>query len=670
MTAYTGPMIGEDADTRTADALTVAFCGAFVSAVPRLAAQFPELLADDPNERLVSTAAMAQAECGAVRPPGIRDIWVAGHPDVTRLQGRIDADRARIPAPDPAIVEGLSAFDGFTMDGSIVSLAGVPFPAGRRQVEYFMVQRYFALYSPQALAHLVYCRDPSAITPADRATLRIGKDEKPSLIHVIDYDARHVTDDVQRSLLTYSTAIHRDNLVALQTTNLPLFVALWRRDMDSAKILARRSPQRTLPPSNPKSRIRSHAKRLLIGASLMNEYERTFEVIGAIGSGHGVTRQSIDALRTTTAMTPVQTVSAATRAFVMGAVAHTRALHPTMNVNTGPATDDPVADRIRDAFANNRAYTSWVTRIRWISKHDMPAAYFLGVEAEMLAAVALIQMIENMERHEKGYASPGCKGRDLRDMERRACVVELATIITANICPTSARGILRDRANAGGGTDAGWLAVVPASLIDNPTLREEVEWLFKKSYESTLALHGPFESDGDSDGERKRHSSPYDRATARAARCAFPIGHPGWTMGFRFEAWLCPDAEYAFLRKCCRYGQYDPALAAKWDDIIAKHAKSLCKGGETTTVVAALTGLPRPHPRERILDMFRPLFDLLQVTELAPIDETAAQNRWREAAIREVALLLAAVSPVTLDPHLSERLLAAIDADRRDRRQR
>ena len=41
MTAYTGPMLGEDADTRTADALTVAFCGAFVSAVPRLAAQSP-----------------------------------------------------------------------------------------------------------------------------------------------------------------------------------------------------------------------------------------------------------------------------------------------------------------------------------------------------------------------------------------------------------------------------------------------------------------------------------------------------------------------------------------------------------------------------------------------------------------------------------------------------
>ncbi len=656
MTACTGPMLGEDADTRTADALAIALCGVLVTAAPRLASAFPELVAGDPNAGLLSQAALKEAGQAATRMAGIRDIWVVGHPDVTRLQARLDADRARIPAPDPIIVAKLQALENFAIDGAIVSIDGVPLPVGEPQIAYYMGQRYFPLFSPQALPHLIYRRNPHAITPADHKALQVRKGAKPALIHLVDYDARHVTDDVQRSLLTYDTAMHRDNLVAVQKTNLPLFIALWRRDMETAKTMALRTPQAMLPPSNPTSRIRSHAKRLLIGTSLMNEYERLFEVIGAIGASGGVTRQSVDALLATTALTPVQPVSAATRTFVAGAIAHTRALHPSMNDDAGPATGDPVEDGIRDAFANTRAYTSWVKRIRWISK-QMPALHFLGVEAEMIAAVALIHMIENMERPEGRYANPGCKGGTLRDMERRARVVELATIITANICPASARGILRDRADEGGSTDAGWLAAVPTSLVDNPTLREEVEALFEQAHGLTGALPEP----APSDGERKRRSSPYDRAMARAKRCAFPVNHPGWTMGFRFEAWLRPDAEHAFLRQCCGYVQYDPALAAKRDALAAEIAGPPCEEGTMTTLADIPTGLPRQHPLERIQDLFRRLFDLMQVADLVDPRATVAERRWREAAIREVAPLLAGVSPVTLDPQLCERLWETID---------
>ena len=661
MTVYTGPMLGDDADTRTADALAVALCGVLVTAAPRLAAAFPELVADDPNAGLLSPGALKEAEQAAIRMPGIRDIWVAGHPDVTRLQARLDADRARIPAPDPEIVAKLQTFDKFAIDGAIVSIDGVPLPAGEPQTAYYMGQRYFALYSPQALSHLIYRRDPHAITPTDHKALQVRKGDKPALLHLVDYDARHVTDDVQRALLTYDTATHRDNLVAVQRTDLPLFIALWRRDMETADTLARHTPQKLLPAFNPKSRLRSHAERLLIGTSLMNEYERLFEVLDTIGAHHDVSRQSVDALLATTALTPVQPVSAATRVFVAGAVAHTRALHPSMNDNAGPATGNPVADGIRDAFANARAYTSWVRRIRWISKQMMPATWFLGVEAEMIAAVALIHMIENMERHEKRYANPGCKGGTLRNMERRARVVELATIITANICPASARGILRDRADDGGGTDAGWLAVVPPRLIDNPTLREQVEKLYEADHGLTGALPEPLPDDG----ERKRRSSPYDRAMARAKRCAFPLDHPGWTMGFRFEAWLRPDAEYAFLRQCCGYIQYDPALAAKRDALAAELAGPPCEDGTMTTLADIPTGLPRQHPLERIQDLFRRLFDLMQVADLVGPKATVAERRWREAAIREVAPLLAGVSPVTLDPQHCERIWKTIDPLRR-----
>lgn len=82
--------------------------------------------------------------------------------------------------------------------------------------------------------------------------------------------------------------------------------------------------------------------------------------------------------------------------------------------------------------------------------------------------------------------------------------------------------------------------------------------------------------------------------------------------------------------------------------------------------MASNVPLPRQHPLERIQDLFRRFFDRLQVAEQAAERASAESRANREAILREVAPLLAAVSPITVDPYLNERMLAPpTDAQRR-----
>ena len=656
MSAHQGPIYGERIDSQLAAALIYPFRHAFPAADRMEGKLTPDELEGDALADLVPPETMARAARDALRFPGLRDILVVGHPVVTQLHDALDADRDRIPAPDPAIVAKLAIIDGFAIDGPIVAIGGVPLPAGKRQTDYYVVLRWRPLYGPGVLPHLVYCRDPGEVRAEDYAALGIGEDEDPKLIHLVAYDAATVTDEMQVALLSYGTAIHRDNLVALQESHPELYVALWRRDLEAAKVLVRRS-RPALPPSNPKSRIRSRALRLLYGTSLMSEFERLFEVIDAVKADGGVTRQSLDAaLRSSTSMTGVHMVGDATHEFLAGSIAHVRSIHSTMNDQvTARRTGDPMLERARATHHNARAYSGRVKRTRWIAG-AMPAQYFIGIEPAMLAPVALAQMVENMTRREHGYWLRGKRGYDAGgDDARAALTIELGVIITSDICLATARSMLpKDQADkelAGLGlarSDVEWRDAVVPTLIANPILRDEVEKLLGKS-QAIGILPGPPINDSD-----PKRTSQYVRVTERVAALV-RLGRPGWTQGFLFEAWLRPDAEWAFLRDCCRYIRYDPKLAARRDAWNAGLARTPRADGTVLTATGIATGLPRQHPLERVQDLFRDLFDRLQVAEMVDVRDNAKQRAWREAVIREVAPLLAAVSPITVDPQLNER---------------
>lgn len=659
MNKHTTPNYGERLDRQGAEALFHALRGVTSSAARVHANMSATGIVEDPAADMVTPAAIAAARQEAIRLPAIRDILVAGHPVVDRMLEALAADRDRVPAADPAIVEGMAKLDGFAFDGLVVTIHGVPLPAGEPQTGWFMATRYYQLYAPGTLAHLVYRRDVATITDADREALGVAEGDQPDLAHLLAYDASHTTDDMQETLLFYGTGVHRTNLVQLQQHYPALYVTLWRRDMATAKKLMHRLRNAALPASNPKSRLRWHSLRLRLGTALMNEHERLSEVIEAVRVDRGVTRQSLaDALKSTKSMAAVQAVGDPAHEHLAGSVAQARSLHPTMNERLAkPRTADPILERARTAHANTRGFNKRTKRIRWIDD-TMPGAWFCGVEPAFLAPVALIQMIANMARRENNFWLRGTRDQppDV-DEQRRSLAIRLAVVITANICTATARSMLPadevDKQLAKAGlkrSDEEWSDAVVPTLIANPKIAETLEKRLAQIHDEGAPVPRIVVPDED---DRPHHSSPYERAQLRT-RAFFDIGHPGWTQGFFFQAWLGTDVEITFLTNCCRYVQYsktDEAKRQAWD---AEHGTSSHADGKPVTSIDIPTGLPRQHPRERIGDLFRDLFDRLQIADLVPERYTADQRKWRDAIVREVAPLLAAVSPVTLDPQRAE----------------
>lgn len=356
-------------------------------------------------------------------------------------------------------------------------------------------------------------------------------------------------------------------------------------------------------------------------------------------------------------MTAVRAIDDATHEFLAASVVHVRSLHPSMN--SSPAerrTGDPILERVSAAHDNARAYHERTKRIRWI-EDKMPAVYFCGVEPAFLAPVALIQMVANMTRREGDFVMRGRKGQPADVNEaRRALTMRLGVIITAAICPATARSMLPknkvdEQLDAAGlsRTDEAWGDAVVPALIANPRIEEQVERQRAKLHE--LGDGSPEAPDADED--RPHHSSPYDRAMERT-KAFFDLGKPGWTQGFFFDAWLRPDAEIKFLLNCTRFIRYSSAGARKRDAWDAVLGKQRMPDGRPVASTDIDTGLPRQHPVELMQDLFRGPFDKLQVPEVLPDWATTAQRKWRDAIVREVAPLLAAVSPITLDPQRAE----------------
>lgn len=627
MNAPVGRLDGERLMPMQADALYNALPGIMIYADP-IAEAFPELVAADPDADMVTADSVVRQQGNRARWPGIRDPLGEHHPVAVKLRRALEERPDAIPEPEPAIVTALVAL-GCVQVACVVSYRGVPVPAGAEQIAYFVVLRFRPLFSPLA--------DPARIYRGNKA-----------------YDAANVTDEMQESILLVSTRIHRDNLSVLQQTAPDLFLAIWMREAEAAEQLTASTPCPKLPPCYPRSRLTDPRKCLMIVCDVMGEHERAFEFCHELRFIGGVTRTSVRAaLAASSCMTEIYAVADDTHRHVAGGVAHTRSVHPTMNDTAPEPGSNATFEATRAAFDSSKVYADRYRHVIWIAG-DMPVRFFLGVEPSMLIPVALIQMRETVVGHE-GEFWLGRRGKqDLYKGLLATRLMTLAVIITSNICLPTAKAMTHDDGML---LPTAWLRQNVAPRVRNPKLEDELAEAASTQDDhelhdsATTKVPRPTKAVGDSDDFK----NSYDGAKHRAKLCSAAIGEPGWTRGFRPDAWRQPLAEVEFLRDCCRYTRFNPKyvpVREQWNRVAAASGPIV---GQQKTVVDVRTGLPRQHLKERVEDLFRRWFDPLQVAEGVKGREQSDAWLRREAFIREIAPLLPALIAITDDPYLNER---------------
>ncbi len=233
-------------------------------------------------------------------------------------------------------------------------------------------------------------------------------------------------------------------------------------------------------------------------------------------------------------------------------------------------------------------------------------------------------------------------------------LMSLAVIGASTICVPTARAMMHDDGLL---LDSLWLRRDVAPLVRNPALEDGLAKAEKRRDDVNIhdAAVTKVPRPACALGDSETFKSGYAGACHRAKLCSAPVGKPGWPQGFRPDAWRQPLAEVEFLRSCCRYVRYDekhvPARD-RWNRIAAASGPVI---GPPKTAIDVRTGLPRQHMLERVQDLFRPWFDRLQVAEETKGAEGSDAWLRREALIREIVLLLPALSAITDDPYLNER---------------
>ena len=635
MTRITGE-VGEQMSAIMADRLVRAFPGTAIigdKALARLTKQErDDPLANDADAGLLSAATMKQAQC-PLRWPGVRDALSATHPVAKKLAAKLADLGDALPAPDERTVDRLSTIDGFARTGRIVTITGVPVPAGSRQTALFVVLRWHPLFSPVA--------DPMRVYTGDTG-----------------YDAAHVTDEMQSAILLVSTAIYRDQLSKLQISAPALFVAVWMREFESAERLTENCAESHLPQPYPRSRL-NRRECLLLSASLMSEHERGFDILEALKFEGGVTKASIkQALKGCSTMTGVYIHGDETHRHIAGSVAHVRVLHPTMNAEDARARGDVIFEAAKSAIWQAELHATQVQRVTTVAGNK-PARFFLGIEPVKLMPVQLIQMQENVIRHEgEFWLRDRGDGATITGEHLGGKVMKLAIIATASICPHTAAAMLGNKDDDP--TAELWKRRHIRPLVSNPDLEFELAEAARIAEEDKL--YDPRTTGVPivpyTDDDQVAFKYPYEQARRRAETCSFPVGEVGWTQGFRFDAWRQPDAEIDFLRRCSEYIRYDPSLDPAKRAPVQKVQGTRQKGAKAKKSV----DLPTQHLLERIQNFFRPQFDRLQIPRLTKDYEERADSKMLEALLREIALLLPAISPITDDPNHFERIWADVDA--------
>ncbi len=635
MTRITGEE-GEQMPASMAEPLARAFPGTMVIGHKALA-RLPDqeriaALEDDADAGLLSDPTLDQANL-AVRWPGVRDPLTATHPIAEMLTVKLAGLGEKVPVPDQKVVHRLAALDGFALTGRIATIHGVPVPVGAPQTALFVVLRWRPLFSPLA--------DPTRLYTGDTA-----------------YDSAHVTDEMQAAILLVSTALYRDQLIKLQLEAPDLFVAIWMRQFEAAEQLAGMVDGSLLPQPYPRSRL-DRRECLMLSASLMSEHERGFEILEALKFEGGVTKSSIKlALKACSRMTGVYAGDGATHRHLTGSVAHVRVLHPTMNAHAARDRGDVIFEAARSGIEQAGLHATQAQRITTVAGHK-PARFFLGVEPVKLLPVQLIQMQENVIRHEgEFWLRDRGDGATITGEHLGGKVMKLAIIATSWICPRTAAAMLGNL-DDDPTTDL-WKHRYIQPLVSNPKMEfdlaeaarvEEDKGLFDPSVTKV-----PFVQFTHDDQVAFKH--PYEQARRRAETCSAPIGKAGWTQGFRFDAWRQPDAEIAFLRQCSEYVQYDPNL----DPAKRAPGQQVQGSRQKGTKAKKAVDLPAQHLLERIQNFFRPQFDRLQIPRLTKSHEDRADSRLLEALLGEIALIMPALSPITDDPNHFERIWADVDA--------
>jgi hypothetical protein len=575
---------------------------------------------------------------------GMRPVWHSTDPAVIRFTAELFAYEHLIPPPDQAIVAKASSLGLVERVGNVVAIDGVPFPAGRRQMAAFLAIRYRWLLDPS----IVCDEDDVGAIDDDDAT----HDDyvASALRHLSTLD---LSDHSLMQLLGYNATNHRENLAKLQHFHLPLFWAVWRNDFReieqiSAKIgTASLSKWLIEPDYRFKGMMRDPALRLLLGTAIFAEFARLFEILEYLHSLRSITRQSIRLLlNQVPSLGKLVASGSPTAKYLLGSFAQIRGSHPTMNRFVPGILIDGEIGSVRSAVKNTHSYEDTSTRLACPFR-ETPALYFIGIEQQFIPLAAIILMIANMKDVEGEYLRRRTRGGDGAARNENEAV-RLAAIIAANVHPRWARALLNAVDDVV--SDQDWLEMGMTGTVKrrrrNGVLDESLK---APKSDEVVGL--------------RNHYRLYGAVAKRVAKLP-KVREPGWTRCFYFAAWFPSSAEIQFLTSCATFQKFSPdAAQAHQVRMMQKHENGCGRTRRPCATPNIL--LPRENPVETQHNRMRPFIEQLQFPDLLH-SRFKVGVKTRDVFVREVADLLPAVTPFTLDPHLNEQIRFDVDEKSKD----
>ncbi len=586
------------------------------------------------------------------RLPGMRDQLTSWHPLTLALIARLKFHEDQLAEPDDLMAEQFSVYGKIERTGKIYFLDGVPFPAGRNQMSLFICLRWRPLFHPYAGIGRVYQNDPA-------------------------YDRLFATDSLQEAILGISTKKYRDQMADIYEDAPELFIALWLRCIQEAENIVHKNADFEKGTSKIFAAPMKGGlgEQLLIASSIMGEWERLFEIADVLKVAHRVTVEAVrKALDAATSWSSILQRTDEIGRFLQGCALHIRANHRSMNVKQFDGAGSCTLTLVREALENSLAFQKRYKRVESING-ERPLRFFNGVELAKFIPAMLEQMHENLMLHQKDGGSVSLVHRKFVERSRKQML--LGIVVTSSICLRTARQMAKAleakqagekrsdaelrRSEARKLNASKWASRYVTAIIIGPEMLDPEKVHDAATYQLLAKLLKDDTGALDNiHGITVRLGQAFKNKTGDiklvAAECTPAIGHYGWTMGARFEAWFKPDAEIEFLRKCIKPVMYRQDLddeAKCWERTLSKRAR---KTGVALNRVVGHIGLPIAHPLMEVHGDNPDIFQPLQFTHKIG---SATMSRWwmmSESCVREAALRMAAMSPTSDDPWLNERI--------------
>lgn len=586
---------------------------------------------------------------GLERWPGMRDEIAAGHPAAVTLSKA--AEDERYPDPCDDTVRALSSVAGFRMEGKVCSIDGVTVPAGRPQLIFLTYNRWRSLFNPMSKAHEIYAGDSV-------------------------YDRVMSTDHIQRQLWGFGVYDFVGYLEAILSESPELFVAIWLRRWDEIdRLLTQAEAQDEPSPcelfDTPVLLTLTTGKRdsFLAPWAIMSEIERIVEIANQMKARKGVSaaavRKRLAAYRT---IDELMADESEIGKHIQGLLFSLRFVHHTMNGSSQAYTDTDLLVRLKHSVECSDPLRESFRRVE-CPGGAAPALFMNGLDLAHFLPASLYQLALGLSELVDRAKRPEGLLKNVLKRVRRG--LWLSIVMLANICPPTAQTLtakfnrappqkreegekvdyVRVRRN-----EPGWLAIYPTAMalgskafaVDRPGSHELEKFVknkfgphFQRIDDIVAALPEAFKN-----LKGKIVNSALDSASR--------FGNPGWTRGAYHQAWLQPDAEVAFLGRCSNFILYDAKL-----DMAAKSFKHSIVASKSVTAkkrVPHKRSLPLSHPVEHIQQIFRRQFDLLQIPDVIPDEETQRRAFRKFAILQQAARRLPAWSPLNSDPALAERI--------------